>query len=258
MRLEVATSATIGARTEQQDAADHSSIGPGGDGCLVVLADGLGGHRGGREASNLAVRTFIAAAQGDGGAPPAFSDPGRRFEALRTVMEDANRAIGERGGARRSSHSMGTTLVAAVISPRSMQWISVGDSHLYVIRNGILQKLNEDHSQAGLMIKTGKYTKDDPDVERYRHMLRSALLGRPPEFIDHQDNPKPPRDGDIIVLATDGLNTLSDTEIETLVTQHRARSAVEIADALIDAVEARQAEDQDNATVLVAKIIESA
>lgn len=257
MRLEVATSATIGGRTEQQDSAGHASLGLGVDGCLIVLADGLGGHRGGREASNLAVQTFLSAAQGDGGATPAFIDPTSRFAALRSVMEDANRAIGERGGSRRGSHSMGTTLVAAVIAPRTMQWISVGDSHLYVVRNSIMTKLNEDHSQAGLMIKTGKYEKDDPDIERYRHMLRSALLGRPPEFIDHQDNPRPPRDGDIVILATDGLNTLADNEIEELVAKLRTRSAVEIADALIDAVEARQAEDQDNATVLVAKVIEA-
>ena len=179
MRLDLATDDYIGARAQQQDAASARSIGSDG-GAILVLADGLGGHTGGAEASRIVVETFRDAA--DTG---IFDEELSRRIGLRTALESANERIANGVDPTHGQRSMASTAVAAVIADGMVNWISVGDSHLYVWRRGRLAKLNEDHSQAGLMVRSGQYKEGDPEVLAAKSVLVSALTGRKLEIVDH-------------------------------------------------------------------------
>ncbi|MGE3915170.1 MAG: PP2C family serine/threonine-protein phosphatase [Hyphomicrobiaceae bacterium] len=251
MRLDLATADYIGARAEQQDLAAAAPL-PGG-GALLVLADGLGGHHGGAEAARLVVDTFRDAA-----ATGRFGEGGSPQSALREAMDKANARILEALDPGHGHRGMASTLVGAVLASGGLGWISVGDSHLYLWRDGRLVKLNEDHSQAGLMVRSGQWNADDPEVLAVRSVLVSALTGRSVELVDLPPKRLAIREGDIVVLASDGLNTLEDAEIAEIVGNHRMEGATRVSIALLEAVRARRVERQDNATVVVARVLAAA
>ena len=250
MRLDLATDDFIGARSQQQDAAAARSIGSGG-GAMLVLADGLGGHTGGAEASRIVVETFGAAA--DAGTFDA--EPGRR-PGLRATLEKANERIADGVEPAHGQRGMASTAVAVILADGLVNWISIGDSHLYVWRRGRLAKLNEDHSQAGLMVRSGQYKPDDPEVAAAKSVLVSALTGRKLEIVDQPAQAFAVETGDVVLLASDGLNTLSENEIESAVTAVQAQGAGEVSTLLLDKVRERRADRQDNTAVVVARVVE--
>ena len=249
MEFDFALAQDIGTRSEQQDSAAVCPF-DRARGALFVIADGLGGHTGGARASHIAVKTFAEA--GESG---QFATPQDRFEQLGTALTTANDQIATAAQALAKNETMGTTLVAAAAAWDSLGWISVGDSHLYVWRTGILTKLNEDHSQAGQMVKSGRYKPDDPELDAYRSMLRSAIMGRDLTLIDRPIETKALEPGDIVVLATDGLNVVETPEVEKIITQGSAGPAETIANRLLDAVRAAPVASRDNATVIVARVM---
>ena len=250
MRLDLATDDFIGARSQQQDAAAARSIGADG-GAILVLADGLGGHTGGAEASRIVVETFSAAA--DTG---IFDKEAGRHPALRVTLEKANDRIANGVDPEHGQRSMASTAVAVILADGLVNWISIGDSHLYVWRRGRLAKLNEDQSQAALMVRSGQYKAGDPEVAAARSVLVSALTGRKIEMVDHPSQAFTVQQGDVVLLASDGLNTLSEDEIETAVTAAHEQGAGQVSTRLLDAVRERRADRQDNTAVVVARIIE--
>ena len=120
-----------GAREYQED--DFRIVGfrdrdPDGCDLLLVLADGMGGHRGGARASRLAISTFVDAFP---------QETGRATARLRAALEAANAEVGRVAEEDRRYHGMGCTLVAcAVTDDGAVHWISVGDSPLWRVRNG--------------------------------------------------------------------------------------------------------------------------
>jgi PPM family protein phosphatase len=249
MEFDFALAQDIGTRSEQQDSAAVCPF-DRARGALFVIADGLGGHTGGARASHIAVKTFADAGESD-----SFKSPKDRFEQLGAALSTANDQIATAAQALAKNETMGTTLVAAAAAWNSIGWISVGDSHLYVWRTGILTKLNEDHSQAGQMVKSGRYKPDDPELDAYRSMLRSAIMGRDLTLIDRPIETKELEPGDIIVLATDGLNVVDIAEVGRLISHGAAGSAEAIANSLLDAVRAATVPSRDNATVIVARVL---
>ena len=251
MRIDLGTANTIGRRAEQEDSAAYLPIAGVPHGRALVVADGLGGHAGGANASSLAVTTFVERLESG-----AFGHGHSMRDALGDALQLANARIGAAAGDTSAAGSMGTTIVAAVLDNGSMRWVSVGDSHLYLWRAGRLAKLNADHSQAGQMILSGKYAANSPEVDRYRSLLRSALLGRRIELIDLPDEPHDLLPGDIVLLASDGLNTLSDQEIQDLVAERvgEGATAARISAELIHEVLDRGSPTQDNTTIVVARI----
>jgi serine/threonine protein phosphatase PrpC len=250
IRLDLATDAFIGARSQQQDAAGAYGFGTAG-GALLVLGDGLGGHTGGAEASHIVRETFREAA-GAG----AFDDPATRRSALLATLERANQRIANGLDPSHGQRGMASTAVAVVVADGHASWISVGDSHLYVWRAGRLRKLNEDHSQAGLMLRSGQYGPDDPEIIAAKSILVSALTGRRLELVDHPENAFKLEAGDIVLLASDGLNTISEEQIQDLLTRMADRPATDISTGLLTAVRARRAERQDNTAVVVARVLD--
>lgn len=249
IELDTALHETIGARAEQQDAAGAAPLGSGGGAQLLVLADGLGGHADGARASKMVIETFNDTVKAG-----SFDETGLRRQALHGAIQEVNKRIHEATDPLDGHRSMASTAVAAILANGTVRWISVGDSHLYVCRNGRLSKLNADHSQAGIMIRHG-YSPDDEAVINARSVLVSALTGRDIEEIDNPAHDVALEVGDVVLLASDGLNTLSDTEIALAIDQNYDKGAKAIATTLIQMVTDRGLPRQDNTTVVVSRVL---
>jgi protein phosphatase len=247
--LDIAHAATIGARAEQQDAATVAWLDAGRTAALVVVADGLGGHAHGALASRIVIETFDEAANSG-----RFADPAGRRQALADAIHLTNQRIHEAADPSDGSRSLGSTAVAAIIANGTVRWISVGDSHLYVCRHRRLIKLNADHSEAGFLIRQG-YAPDDEAVLRGGSILLSALSGKEIEEIDDPQHTIALEAGDVVLLASDGLDTLGSSAIGLIIDQAFEHGAEAIAAALIENIEARGQPRQDNATVVVARVL---
>jgi serine/threonine protein phosphatase PrpC len=235
-----------GARDYQEDDAGFCPIGEGGaEGLLMVLADGMGGHRGGAHASTAAVETFI----------DSFNhETGTIAERLRRALEDANERIGKDSQENPELEGMGCTLVGVSLTEVGIEWISVGDSPMWLARNGKLQRLNADHSMAPILAKQvelGELTEEEAKRHPQRNALRSAVIGDKMQHIDASKRPMKFRKGDRLLLASDGLETLTVEEIAGLIEEAGEVEAGELAKALIAAVDERQRKGQDNTTVMV-------
>jgi serine/threonine protein phosphatase PrpC len=243
-----ATRASKGARSYQEDSAfvQASEEQPaGGVHVIAALADGMGGHAGGALASTTACRIFGRAFELSSGDVPA-----RLYEALQL----ANAAIGECSASDPTLSGMGCTMVGVAFGPAGVEWVSVGDSPLFLVRKGEIVLLNEDHSLAPEIDKlaaSGKISWESARNDPRRHFLRSALTGGEIDLIDRSRRPLAVEADDIIILASDGIHTLRTPDILRTVTAHEDKEPGAIADALLSAVEAAADEHQDNTTVVV-------
>lgn len=210
---------------------------------LVVLADGMGGHAGGAQASRLAVRQFIETYRRN------TLDPADRFE---KALREANDAIRKETRQDPQLEGMGCTIVGVSFTEEGVVWVSVGDSPFWRVRDGEIQQLNADHSMApviAMKVSNGELSSEEAALHPQRNALRSALVGEPIPQTDLRETPIRVRDGDRFVLASDGLQTLSDTEIAGIMSQDA--DALDLARDLVDAVEAKNRRGQDNTTVIV-------
>lgn len=256
-----ALAAIQGARHHQEDAAAlwPGPATPGAmparepeDGILVaVLADGMGGHAGGAKASRTVCASFLAAFA-------AEEAPVR--ERLRTGMTAANHAVSREVEADYALNGMGSTLVGTAFGPHGLEWVSVGDSPLYLWRRGEIALLNEDHSLAPLldeMARDGRITAEQARNDSRRHMLRSAVMGDEIELVDLAQNPLALYGGDHIVLASDGIHTLDQSEIARIVAAYAQDGPRAVAAALVRSVENHRDPYQDNCTVVVVRVDET-
>ena len=220
---------------------------------LAVLADGMGGQGAagsGATASETACRSFIGRYAEAGGSVA---------DRLGGALSASNESIANRKQAEPELGDMGTTLIGASFHQGNMQWVSVGDSLLYLYRTGAVQRLNEDHSLAPMLdqlAERGEMTREEALNHRSRNAVRSAVMGHEIELTDLQQEAYPLQDGDVILLASDGLDTL-DSDVIAAVIQSRAAAGPEaIADALLRAVEDAGKPDQDN-TMIMAITVQS-
>ncbi len=252
IELDIAQADAIGTRAEQQDAACSVALGTGDGASLLVLADGLGGHADGALAAKIVIEAFRDAAESG-----RFDHAAAHAQALHGALEDINARILAAADPADDRRGMASTAVAAIVTDGAVRWISVGDSHLYVCRGGRLSKLNADHSQAGMMIRDG-YAPTDEAVLSVRSVLVSALTGREIEEIDAPAHDVALEVGDVLLLASDGLNTLSDQEIAFAIDRSYESGAEAICTALLRKVTDRKLARQDNTTVLVARVLGAA
>ncbi|MFN8057894.1 MAG: PP2C family serine/threonine-protein phosphatase [Vicinamibacterales bacterium] len=248
MRLRPGNAQHQGSRDAQQDAFgfsdldDRAFVAHGG--FLGAVADGMGGLAHGGAASAAAIRTLLASYAAK-----------RRDESVGDALEraarEANSAVVEL--ARSSGHEteIGTTLAAVVVHDGCLSWVGVGDSRVYVWRDGRLAQVTLDHNYAAELDAKAAAGDIDPDVaaaDPDREALTS-YLGRPTlAAVDRSARALPLLSGDRVLLCSDGL--------------YRALSLAEIAGALdgnpqdaceslVDAALARRLPRQDNLTVLV-------
>ncbi|MDZ4288891.1 MAG: protein phosphatase 2C domain-containing protein, partial [Prosthecobacter sp.] len=194
---------------------------------LLVVGDGLGAHAGGSVASYLAVNAFVRAFHEQPG-PPA----GR----LRAALDIANEVLGYVTNHMPSlAPPMGTTMISVLISQDSLQWISVGDSPLFLFRDGTLRRLNADHSLTPLLderVRLGQMTADEAANHPDRHALQSALLGIPMALVDTVSEPMHLKSGDLVIAASDGIFTLAHKVLEELLGFGKNTTADKIAEAI--------------------------
>ena len=236
-----------GRRKTQQDCAVCIPLGAAQH--LLVLADGMGGHAAGDVASSVAVTGFCGAFE----APGMPEEPNER---LLAALEAANYAIHDRVSAAPELAGMGTTLVAVVVEGRALRWASVGDSPLWLIRGGGIRRLNSDHSVAGEFaeqVETGEMTAAEATMMPGGSLLLSALQGEDVELVDIPDAPERLKPGDVVVVASDGIETCGPEELIDIVGDSEDLAS-DVASRILAAVEDRQKVYQDNATLIVCRV----
>lgn len=238
----------IGNRTQQQDAfalsdfADTQFIQHGG--YLAVLADGIAGLEHGARAANIAVTQFVS---------HYLRKPAEQSveDALDIALDTANVSVCSASWLLNCAGHMGTTLVAALIHQSQLYWRAVGDSHLYLCRNGRLSQLNVDHNFARelqMLVNEGIMTQHAADTHPERKTLQCFLGMDPVPEIDRNRRPLPLRDGDIVLLCSDGIDSvLSADEIIACLGQ----TPMMAAQSMCDQVLAKRLPYQDNLTAVV-------
>jgi protein phosphatase len=157
---------------------------------LYAVADGMGGHRGGEVASNLALETV----------QDMFE---RREGSLAEQVAEANRAVFDRSQSDRRVSGMGTTLTAAQVDGNRVHLVHVGDSRAYLIRGGELTQITEDHTLVHRMVLEGEISEEEAETHPHRSVLTRALGVDRNIQVDEGDIEVAP--GDRLLLCTDGL-----------------------------------------------------
>jgi protein phosphatase len=228
---------TWAARTDPGKVRDHNedSIWPEDDGTtdetiVVAVADGMGGHAGGEVASAVALETAMTT----GG------EPSMRIQAANLAVVDAARK-------RPKLQGMGTTLTLGKFDPDGdLDLAHVGDSRAYLWREDELRQVSKDHSYVAEMIEAGKMTKKEAAHHPYRSVITRAVGLDPTVEVDTYGVVL--EDGDRILLCSDGLTDMLDDDAVGEILG-RSESAVEAAEALVDA--ANEAGGIDNISAIV-------
>ena len=251
LKSEIAGSQIDGARDYQEDAflITHLTDANGEPSALIVVADGMGGHAAGNVASNMAVQAFNKSM--------ATAYPTDEVsEILNQGILQANSSITETVKETPALSGMGCTMVSALIEGKNLWWISVGDSHLYLLRNRKLTKLNADHSYGGFLDRQeAAGTPVDAEPGLSRNMLMSAITGGDIAEVDCPPSPFTLQHDDKLVICSDGLDTLSEGKI--IQYTDWSDTPKECAEALMDAIEDAAMPRQDNTTAVVIKIVDS-
>ena len=232
----------IGARATQQDHAEAISL-PGGD-SLCILADGMGGVSDGQTASQAAVAAFIASFTEEDSAPTELR--------LRTALDAANEAVRESIDPQGVLNGVGTTLVAAFKQRDLLFWISVGGSALWLMRDGALHRLNEDHSlrkELATQVERGELSQAQANNHPKRNALRSALVGGPLALVDLRYIRL--LEEDRLLMTSEGVNTLTQHELNGLLSSHQHEPAARIADRIMSAIQELAEPRQNNTTLLL-------
>jgi protein phosphatase len=204
---------------------------------LFAIADGMGGAQAGELASRLAAASV---GQADAGALT-----GR--DRVVALVEEANRSVYERATADESVSGMGTTMTVAVVED-DLVWIGhVGDSRAYLVRDGRLEQVTEDHSLVAELVRSGRLTEEEAESHPHRSVITRALGTEPEVEIDAM--PVEARDGDIFLLCSDGLTTMVDDATILALIEENEEHIGAAARALVSA--ANDAGGEDNITVVL-------
>ncbi|MGB7334694.1 MAG: protein phosphatase 2C domain-containing protein [Salaquimonas sp.] len=214
---------------------------------VCILADGMGGHAAGDVASKLAVEAFRDEIRKSGNVP---------HSQFLQALDAANRAIVNHITTNPEANGMGTTLVGLELDGDQLHWISVGDSILYQVSGSSVKRLNANHSMAPQLdaaAKRGEITREEALNSPSRNALLSALTGDPVGRVDISRTPWKVGSDDLILLASDGLETLAPEKIGELLLRNANGSAEHLCKTLLDAIEAENSPGQDNTTIIVAR-----
>jgi protein phosphatase len=205
---------------------------------LVAVADGMGGAPAGEAASSLALAVVDA----------AFT--GRSVDELEAAVRAANRAIFERASADDDLEGMGTTLCAVGLTGDGrFVVVNVGDSRAYLLRDGELQRLTQDHSIVADLVLRGELTEEEARHHPHRSVLTRAVGVGPTVEVDAVVQQAGP--GDRVLLCTDGL--INEVRQEQIVSvMETADGLADVADALVDLALANGG--HDNVAVVVADV----
>ena len=208
---------------------------------LLIVADGLGGHRGGEVASRMAIRhigeNFVAEA-------------GEGRERLERAILGASEAILKESRRDRTLDGMGTTVVCLLLTEAGPASVAhVGDSRLYRLRDGSIAPLTEDHSLVATLVREGALSPEAARDDPRRNQILRALGVR--EGIEVDTHALEVRPGDRYLLCSDGLHGMLDDPGIAAIVEACARASTAV-ERLIEA--ANEAGGTDNVTCLLAAV----
>ncbi|VAW75544.1 hypothetical protein MNBD_GAMMA12-2754 [hydrothermal vent metagenome] len=258
MIFDIGVSAIQGGRDYQEDSfvitdpyasnTDFSKL----NNIMLLVADGVGGETAGSLASQIAGHSSAKYIQSCFDQTVSEQTLGLMLHGVgAAVNHELNKAI----KLNPDTNGMATTLILCLVLKHQMRWVSIGDSHLYLIRESVLHKLNADHSMAAIFamnVIDGSMSEADAASHPDRNGLLSYLDGGEIRIIDSPNEAVDLQEGDSIILASDGLDTLTSNEIVSVLTLEK--NAQDSAQALTDCVTQAGVEGQDNTTVIVMTI----
>jgi protein phosphatase len=222
-------------------------------GDLFAVADGIGGHTGGAQASALAIETmstfFLSTLKwvfALGGPDALGAD---MLDQLQSVLRWADSRVREEAARTPDLRQMGSTLTIAYRYGSFLYVGHVGDSRCYLLRGGALHQITHDHTLVGEMVRQGLVTREDAEHHPARHVITNALGGVTPDLRTevHRLRVRP---GDVLLLCTDGLTEMaSEKEIAAIV--QRSPSPRDACENLVQ--RANDCGGVDNVTVIVAR-----
>jgi PPM family protein phosphatase len=221
-----------------EDAVRRLRVGP--KGVLLAVSDGMGGAAAGEVASAIVIESML-------------QNLDRRSEddilaALTTAVERANGDVW-RAAQSEARQGMGATLVAAVVDETQVHVVWVGDSRLYLVRDGRIHQVTKDHSYVQMLVDAGALTPDSARRSPYRNIVLQAMGTKPDVRVALARVEL--RQGDRFVLCSDGItDKLEDPEILEIV---EAGASVAASSARLVAL-ANELGGDDNITVIVADV----
>ena len=207
---------------------------------LFAVADGMGGAQAGEVASKLA-----AAALKDTDAGTAGGE-----ERVVALIQEANRRVYERSNADPAASGMGTTITAALVEGTRVTFGHVGDSRAYLLRDGVMEQLTEDHSLVNELMKTGKLSPEEAETHPQRSVITRALGTDPDVDVDTFSIETHP--GDLFMLCSDGLTSMVEDDAILQIIEESRDNLQTAAKALIRA--ANKGGGEDNITVVFFEI----
>ncbi|MBI3934383.1 MAG: Stp1/IreP family PP2C-type Ser/Thr phosphatase [Acidobacteria bacterium] len=237
---------------------DHFAVDP--DLNLFILCDGMGGQAAGEVASRMGAELILEHCRQTGPDPrkalegPYHEEFSAQTNRLLSGIRVSNKAIFDAAGESSSgTNGMGSTVVAVQISGNVMSVAHVGDSRVYLFRNGQLRQLTEDHSLVREQVRQGLITAEEAEQSELANVILRALGAEPTVVADLDEVWVGAKDQ--ILLCSDGLTRMvPDAEIATVLTT--AQTPQEAADRLVEL--ANEHGGEDNTTVLVARLLPSA
>lgn len=183
---------------------------------IFAVADGMGGAQAGEVASSLAA-TALSGALADHSDIAAHDAESTVLELIR----EANRRVHERATSDVTASGMGTTMTVALVGSGDAVAIGhVGDSRAYLLRDGSLDQLTDDHSLVAELVRRGELSAAEAEVHPQRSVITRAL-GTDPD-VDVDVFSIQARDGDVFLLCSDGLSTMVDADAIAEIVRRRA------------------------------------
>jgi serine/threonine protein phosphatase PrpC len=242
MRFTIFQESRKGSRKVNQDRIAYTY---GRDTLLMVVADGMGGHAGGEIAAQIAVRLFIERFQQE--AKPILKNP---LKFLQDTMLRAHLALGSYANQFSMLETPRTTCVAVVVQAGHAYWSHVGDSRFYLFRQGSVIAATKDHSKVQYLLDQGLISANQVAAHPDRNKIFSCLGGLVDPVIDLSRR-TPLRNGDVLVLCTDGLwSVLTASEIANYLT---STPILKTAPQMMRDAEKRGGPDGDNLSAIIVR-----
>ena len=215
------------------------------DNGLFVVADGVGGHDAGDVASRIAVSVFQEWAEA---VESLDASPREKLTTLQELAKKANHRVYANSLTRDSSSGMGTTLIGGFITPSELIYTHVGDSRIYILRDGVLNQITTDHSLVQTLVDSGRLSPQEARVHPRRNIIDRAIGFEPTSDPDCEICPLNP--DDTVLACTDGLHDMivDDAEIAEIISSASDLDAA--SQGLID--RALEYGGKDNVTLILA------